>query len=103
MHSQVSAERQKRAYILDSEGRRQAEINLAEGQKMAAILASEATKAEEINSAMGQAEAIRLRSKATAEGLAVLAESITKQDGMKAVRYIHSSMMLIERQVTEKK
>ena len=60
---------------------------MAEGQKAAAILASEATKAEEINSATGEAEGIRLRARATAEGLAVLAESITKQDGMKAARF----------------
>jgi regulator of protease activity HflC (stomatin/prohibitin superfamily) len=32
MHSQVSAERQKRADILHSEGKRQSAINMAEGQ-----------------------------------------------------------------------
>ncbi|EAQ85294.1 hypothetical protein CHGG_09308 [Chaetomium globosum CBS 148.51] len=42
MHRQVTAERSKRAEILDSEGQRQSAINIAEGQKQSAILASEA-------------------------------------------------------------
>ncbi|KAI8050268.1 hypothetical protein BDF22DRAFT_696363 [Syncephalis plumigaleata] len=51
MHSQVSAERSKRAQILESEGSRQAAINVAEGHKQSTILASEADKAEQINRA----------------------------------------------------
>ncbi len=37
---QVEAERKKRALILDSEGARDADINVAEGKKQARILAS---------------------------------------------------------------
>ncbi|PRT52855.1 Uncharacterized protein C16G5.07c [Wickerhamiella sorbophila] len=43
MHRQVSAERSKRAEILESEGHRQAAINKAEGTKQSIILAAEAT------------------------------------------------------------
>lgn len=40
MQMQVEAERKKRAAILESEGQREAEINVAEGHKKARILAS---------------------------------------------------------------
>lgn len=43
MHRQVSADRAKRAEILESEGARQARINIAEGEKQAAILEAEST------------------------------------------------------------
>jgi|SRR5271156_7001359 len=85
MHRQVSAERSKRAEILDSEGQRQSAINKAEGQKEATILASEATKAENINKASGEAEAILLRANATAQGLEMVAKAIRKEGGEKAV------------------
>ena len=63
MHQQLSAERRKRAEILESEGHRQAAINVAEGERQAKILQSEAGKMEEINRACGEAEAILLRAK----------------------------------------
>lgn len=85
MHSLVSAERSKRAQILESEGRRQAEINVAEGHKQAVILESEATKSQQINHATGDAEAILLKAKATALGLEKVAEAIQKQGGPDAV------------------
>lgn len=40
MQMQVEAERKKRAAILESEGVREAQINVAEGQRTARILAS---------------------------------------------------------------
>ena len=40
MQMQAQAERKKRAAILESEGVRTAEINVAEGQKQSVILAS---------------------------------------------------------------
>lgn len=76
MHRQVSAERSKRAEILDSEGQRQSAINVAEGQKTSVILASEAHKAEQVNEAAGEAEAILLRAEATARGIRAVAEAI---------------------------
>jgi len=53
MQMQVEAERKKRAAVLESEGKREAEINVAEGKKRARILSSEAMKIEQINSAQG--------------------------------------------------
>lgn len=81
MHQQVSAERTKRAQILDSEGSRQAAINVAEGHKQSTILQSEANKAEQINRATGEAEAILLRAQASAEGIRRIADAITSTPG----------------------
>lgn len=56
MQMQVEAERKKRAAVLESEGKREAEINIGEGMKRSRILASEALKAEQINSAEGMVQ-----------------------------------------------
>jgi len=85
MHRQVSAERSKRAEILESEGQRQSAINIAEGQKQSTILASEAIRAENINKASGEAEAILLRAKASAEGIRLVADAIRSEGGQAAV------------------
>lgn len=84
MHRQVTAERSKRAEILDSEGQRQSAINIAEGRKQSVILASEALRAEQINRAAGEAEAIKLKAEATARGIEAVARAI--QDGQEAAQ-----------------
>ncbi|KAK3333021.1 hypothetical protein B0T19DRAFT_115089 [Cercophora scortea] len=76
MHRQVTAERSKRAEILESEGQRQSAINIAEGKKQSVILASEALRAEKINRATGEAEAILLKATATAKGIGAVASAI---------------------------
>ncbi|WEW61583.1 Synaptotagmin-like protein 2 [Emydomyces testavorans] len=76
MHRQVTAERSKRAEILESEGQRQSAINIAEGRKQSVILASEALKMEQINMAEGEARSIRLKADATARGIDAIAKSI---------------------------
>jgi regulator of protease activity HflC (stomatin/prohibitin superfamily) len=76
MHRQVTAERSKRAEILESEGQRQSAINIAEGRKQSVILASEALRAEQINMATGESEAILLKARATAAGIDAVANSI---------------------------
>lgn len=78
MHRQVTAERSKRAEILESEGQRQSAINIAEGRKQSVILASEALRAEQINLASGEAEAIIVKSQATANGIDAVARSIAQ-------------------------
>ena len=78
MHRQVTAERSKRAEILESEGQRQSAINIAEGRKQSVILASEALQAEQINTANGEAEAIMLRARATAAGIEAVSKSIAQ-------------------------
>ncbi|KAH7028141.1 SPFH domain/Band 7 family protein [Microdochium trichocladiopsis] len=76
MHRQVTAERSKRAEILESEGQRQSAINIAEGKKQSVILASEAIRSENINRATGEAEAILMKAKATANGIDAVARAI---------------------------
>jgi len=85
MELQVAAERQKRAEILNSEGQRQSQINIAEGGKRDVVLQSEAAMTDQINRAKGEAEAILAVAKATAEGIELVAASIQKSGGEKAV------------------
>lgn len=80
MHSQVSADRQKRALILESEGERQSAINRAEGHKQSTILASEADRLEKINRAEGEAEAILRKASATAKSIEAVAETLGRMD-----------------------
>jgi len=79
MHSQVSAERQKRAQILDSEGTRQSAINVAEGGKQSQILASEGEMQERINKARGEAAAIIAKAEAGAQSVRLLAKAIEER------------------------
>ena len=85
MELQVAAERKKRAEVLDSEGKRQSQINIAEGIKQEVVLKSEAAMTDQINRAKGEAEAILQVAKATAEGIVMVAASIDKSGGEKAV------------------
>ena len=85
MELQVAAERKKRAEVLDSEGKRQSQINIAEGIKQEVVLKSEAAMIDQINRAKGEAEAILQVAKATAEGIEMVAASIDKSGGEKAV------------------
>jgi regulator of protease activity HflC (stomatin/prohibitin superfamily) len=81
MELQMTAERQKRARILESEGQKQAQINLAEGQRITVVLESEADRLAQINRAQGEAEAIELLAKASARGLDVIAQSLNQTGG----------------------
>lgn len=65
MRKQLTAERNKRAEILQSEGTRQSKVNEAEGLKASKILASEALKRAQINEAEGSKQASILNSEAT--------------------------------------
>ncbi len=84
MEQQVTAERNKRAAILQSEGDRQAQINRAEAHKQEVVLKSEAAKIDQINRAQGEAEAIRAVAEATAESIVKVAQSIQAQGGADA-------------------
>ncbi|KAK6617193.1 Stomatin-like protein 2, mitochondrial [Polyplax serrata] len=84
MQLQVEAERKKRAAILESEGIREADINVAEGKRKSRILASEAEKLEQINRAEGEATALLAVAEARARGLEVIAKSLGCQDGKNA-------------------
>ena len=85
LEKQMRAEREKRAAIAESEGERQAKINIAEGAKQQAIKESEGEKMKRINEAEGRAKEIELVAVATAEGIRKIAESIQAPGGEDAV------------------
>ncbi|XP_046433140.1 stomatin-like protein 2, mitochondrial isoform X2 [Neodiprion pinetum] len=87
MQMQVEAERKKRAAILESEGTREADINVAEGKRQARILASEAEKQEQINKANGEAAAMLAVAEARAKGLQVVAGSLGLENGRNAASF----------------
>ncbi|KAG7013342.1 SPBC16G5.07c [Cucurbita argyrosperma subsp. argyrosperma] len=84
MEMQAEAERKKRAQVLESEGERQANINIADGKKNAVILESEAAKIDQVNRAQGEAEAILVKSQATAKGLALVSQALKDSGGVEA-------------------
>jgi regulator of protease activity HflC (stomatin/prohibitin superfamily) len=86
MEKQMRAEREKRAAILDSEGKRQAAINLAEGEKQATVLAAEADKAQQVLRAEGEARSIELVAAARAKALTLIGEAASTADGQAAVQ-----------------
>ncbi len=86
MEKQMRAEREKRAVILTSEGKRDAQINAAEGAKQEVIKASEARKQQQINEAEGEAAAILAVATATAEGIRKVADTIKMEGGYEAVQ-----------------
>lgn len=86
MESQMKAERERRAKILESEGERQAAINIAEGEKQSRVLAAEAERQEQVLQAKGEAEAITAIAAAQAEALKVVGESASTEEGQKAVQ-----------------
>lgn len=86
MQAQITAEREKRAVIATSEGRRQEQINLAEGERAAFIAKSEGEKQAEINTAQGEAAAIVAVAEATATGLRQVAAAILEPGGEQAVQ-----------------
>ena len=96
MQRQITAEREKRARIAESEGRMQEQINLAngdrqaainqsEGERQASINQSEGERQANINRAEGEAAAVRLVAQATAEAITCIAASINNKGGMEAV------------------
>jgi regulator of protease activity HflC (stomatin/prohibitin superfamily) len=85
MQKQITAEREKRALIAQSEGKKQEEINLAEGKMTASIRESEGTRQAAINNAQGEAEALLLVATATAESIRVVAAATQAEGGLTAV------------------
>jgi len=85
MQAQITAEREKRALIAASEGRKQEQINIAMGQKEAAIAKSEGDKISDINQAQGEAAAILAKAEANAEAIRKIAMAIGSEGGLQAV------------------
>jgi len=87
MQAQITAEREKRAVIATSEGKRQEQINIAQGAREAAIAQSEGAKQAEINTAQGQAAAILAIAEANAKAIRQVAEAIAEPGGIGAVNF----------------
>lgn len=96
MQAQITAEREKRARIAQSEGlkieqinlasgEREAEIKKSEGEAQAAVNASQGEKVAQINRAQGEAEALKLVAQASADAIRMVAEAIKQPGGNEAV------------------
>ncbi|RZA29275.1 MAG: paraslipin [Lysobacteraceae bacterium] len=85
MQRQITAEREKRALIAASEGRRQEQINIASGEREAATLRSEGERQAAINRAQGEASAIVALADASAAALRQVGAAIREPGGMDAV------------------
>lgn len=97
MQAQITAEREKRARIAQSEGlkieqinlatgEREAEIKKSEGEAQAEINASKGEKIARINRAEGEAEALRLVAQASADAIRIVASAINEKGGDEAVK-----------------
>ena len=86
MQAQITAEREKRALIAASEGRRQEQINIATGEREAFIARSEGEKQAAINNAQGEAAAITAVAEATATAIERINAAISQPSGDQAVQ-----------------
>ena len=86
MQQQITAEREKRALIAASEGRRQEQINIATGEREAFIARSEGEKQAVINKAAGEAASITAVADATAGAIERIAAAIRQPGGEQAVQ-----------------
>ena len=86
MQAQITAEREKRALIAASEGRKQEQINIATGEREAFIARSEGQRQAEINKAHGEAAAIIAVADASADAIRKIAEAIRSPGGEQAVQ-----------------
>lgn len=86
MQQQITAEREKRALIAASEGRRQEQINIATGEREAFIARSEGEKQAVINKAQGEAQSITAVADATAQAIERVAAAIRHPGGADAVQ-----------------
>ena len=85
MQAQITAEREKRALIAASEGRKQEQINIATGDREASIARSEGEKQAAINRAQGEAAAILSIAEANATAVRQIGEATQAEGGMNAV------------------
>jgi regulator of protease activity HflC (stomatin/prohibitin superfamily) len=95
MEKQMTAERNRRAMVLQAEGEKQAAIARAEGEKQAAITRAEGEKQASILQAEGQAQARLTSASAEAESIRRISEGITGGQGNPAqylimMKYIES-------------
>ena len=86
MEKQMTAERNRRALVLQAEGERQASITRAEGEKQAAVTRSEGEKQSAILQAEGLAQARLRQAEAEAQAIAQVAQAM--QDHGNPAQYL---------------
>ncbi len=93
MEKQMTAERNRRATVLQADGEKQAAITRAEGEKQSAIMRAEGEKQSAILQAQGAAEARLTAATAESESLRRIAEGLTEGNPaqyMIMMKYIES-------------
>ncbi|XP_059631324.1 uncharacterized protein LOC132274152 isoform X8 [Cornus florida] len=117
MEMQAEAEHKKRALVLESEGERQAQINIADWKKYSLNLASEGERQAQINIADGnkyslilasevEASAIFARAQATAQATVKVSEALKEHGGVEAAclrmaeEYLHAFCNIAEEGIT---
>src|ERR1044071_3777228 len=94
MEKQMTAERNRRALVLQAEGDKQAAIARAEGEKQAAITRAEGEKQSAILAAEGAAEARQRNAQGEAQAIALVAEAMHEHGNpaqcLVTTRYIES-------------
>ena len=94
MEKQMTAERNRRALVLQAEGERQAAITRAEGEKQAAVTRSEGEKQSNILQAEGLAQARLRQAEAESQAITQVAEAM-KEHGNPAQYLIMSRRLSI--------
>src|SRR5258706_10605197 len=94
MEKQMTAERNRRALVLQAEGERQAAITRAEGEKQAAVTRSEGEKQSNILQAEGLAQARLRQAEAESQAIAQVASAMAEHGNpaqyLITTRYIES-------------
>src|ERR1051325_2203842 len=94
MEKQMTAERNRRALVLQAEGDRQAAITRAEGEKQAAVTRAEGEKQSAILAAEGAAEARQRNAQGEAQAIALVADAMHEHGNpaeyLITTRYIES-------------
>jgi len=94
MEKQMTAERNRRALVLQAEGERQAAITRAEGEKQAAVTRSEGEKQSNILQAEGLAQARLRQAEAEAQAITQVAQAMQEHGNpaqyLITTRYIES-------------
>ena len=91
MNRQLTAERERRAIVLEADGKREASIKVAEGERQATILRAEGSRQATILTAEGDRQAASLR----AEGFALALEKVfavarTVDDKTMSLQYLET-------------
>lgn len=86
MEQQMSAERERRAILADSEGKAMAMINDSSGIKAETINRSEGERQSRINEAEGRAAEILSVATATADSIRKIGAALTTEGGAEAIR-----------------